>query len=99
MLDIIADAEMIVGKYLRDHPDIDSRVASKLPASFTQSWVRVTQLDASNHPDSPVEHLISYFFQLDCYAGTSNDVGFNAQQQASELSRRVRAALHALPQQ
>jgi len=94
----IPDAEQIVGQYLRTSPDVmamDARVASKLPTSFVKPWVRITQLDATNVTNGPVEHLVNYYLQLDCYAGEGTQT---PQLQASDLSRTVRALLHALPQ-
>jgi hypothetical protein len=94
----IPDAEQIVGKLLREHPDvmaINARVASRLPTSFKTPWVRVTQLDAINVTNGPVEYLIEFFLQFDCYAGEGNQ---NPQLEASSLSRIVRAVLHGMPQ-
>lgn len=92
----IPDAERIVGDYLRGHPDVmalDARVSSRLPTSFTRPWVRLTQLDATNVTGGPVEHLVLYYLQLDCYAG---ETASNPQLEASDLSRAVRAVLFAL---
>ena len=88
---MIPDGEKIVSGYLRTHADIealDTRIVGKTPSDTSQSWVRLTQLDAGNSPKSSVEHLIAYFFQLDCYAG-----GDGGQPEASLLARTVRAAL------
>ena len=90
----ILDLERVTGNYLRAHPDVtalDARVSGQLPATFTRPWVRVTQIDALNATDNlRVEHLVSYLLQYDCYAGAETD---NAQAQASQLGRTVRAAL------
>jgi hypothetical protein len=98
-LAIIPDAPAIVSGVLRNHPDVmalDARVAGKLPASFTKPWVRVTQLDATNVTGGAPEHLINFYLQFDCYAGSDTD---QAQSEASRLGRTIRAVLHSLPDQ
>lgn len=98
-LALIPDAPAIIGSQLREHPAVmalDARVAGKLPASFTKPWVKITQLDATNVTGGQPEHLISYYLQFDCYAGSAAD---NAQEQASQLGRTIRAVLHDLTEQ
>lgn len=90
---MIPDAEMVLGDYLRTHPDVEAleaRVAGKTPTTFTLPWVRVTQLDAIDKTGN--EHLIDFLVQFDCYAGSVED---GAQGEASLLRRTVRAALKA----
>lgn len=94
-MDVLPDVELIVGKYLRSHPDISVKVGSRLPANFADAWVKFTQLNATNHPTSPVEHLVIYDMQFDCYGSS----GSNSQTEASALARAVRAALVDLPNQ
>lgn len=92
---LIPDAEKIVSRYLRVHPDVSTlgaRIVGKSPDRRDTPWVRITQLDASNEPRSRVEHLISFLLQFDCYAGRDG-----GQPEASMLARTVRAALHAMP--
>jgi hypothetical protein len=98
-LALIPDAPAIIGNRLREHPAVmalDVRVAGKLPASFTKPWVKITQLDATNVTGGQPEHLISFYLQFDCYAGSTAD---NAQAQASLLGRTIRAVLHDLTEQ
>ena len=97
-VEVIPDAEQIVIQHLREHPDVvatNARVSSKTPTTFKSPWVRVTQLDAANVTNSPVEHLVNYFLQFDCYAGEGTQ---NPQLEASQISRIVRSVLHAMPQ-
>lgn len=96
---LIPDAPGIIGALLRQHPEVmalDARVAGKLPASFTKPWVKVTQLDATNVTGGQPEHLINFYLQFDCYAGSTAD---NAQAEASRLGRTIRAVLHNLTEQ
>jgi hypothetical protein len=99
VLTVIPDGPAIVGAQVRKHPDVvalDARVAAKLPASFTKPWVKITQLDATNVTGGQPEHLINFYLQFDCYAGSNAD---NAQEDASLLARTVRAVLHNLTEQ
>lgn len=96
---MIPDAERIVSDYLRSHAAVaalDTRVVSKTPGDdaggTAQSWVRVTQLDAQNSPQSRPEHLIDYLLQIDSYAGKDG-----GKPEASLLNRTVRAALDDMP--
>ena len=50
-------------------------------------------LDARNATNGPVEHLVNYLIQADCYAGMEPQ---GAQGEASSLSFAVRAALQNL---
>lgn len=98
-LALIPDAPAIIGVRLREHPaviQLGARVAGQIPKSFTQPWVKVTQLDALNVTGGRPEHLISFLLQFDCYAGSAAD---NAQEQASLLGRTIRAVLHDLADQ
>jgi len=90
---VIPDAEKVVGTYLRSHADIvalAARVVGKTPASTEAPWIRLTQLDARNERTEH-EHLIAYFLQLDCYAGSAG-----GQPEASTLARTTREALHEM---
>jgi hypothetical protein len=90
----ILDMERITGDYLRSDADVSAlgaRVSGQLPKTFTNPWIRVTQLDAANATANlRVEHLVSYLMQFDVYAG---EEATNAQAQASQLARTMRAAL------
>lgn len=95
-LQVIPDAEAILGDYLRDHADIqalDARVAGRTPSSQTLPWVRVTQLDATDVTD--VEHLLDHLLQFECYAGKDAMDNFVGQAEASLLGRTVRAVLRS----
>jgi hypothetical protein len=98
-LTLIPDGPAIVGKQLREHPDVmalGARVAGQIPKSFTKPWVKITQLDATNVTGGQPEHLINFYLQCDCYAGSEAN---NAQAQASLLGRTIRAVLHDLTEQ
>ena len=90
--EVILDAEALVGGWLRDA--VDARVAGRTPDSLTQSWVRVTQLDARSLGD--LEHWVDYTVQLDCYAGSDAMRAFDGQATASLLAREARQALKSL---
>jgi hypothetical protein len=92
---VIPDMEKVVSDYLRADPNVQavaSRIVGKTPATTTEPWVRVTQLDAANDPTSRVEHLIAYLMQFDCYAGSEG-----GQPEANLLGRIVRASLILMP--
>lgn len=95
---MIADAEKIVGAFLREHADVvalDANVAGRTPSSITKPWIRVTQLDAADAP-SGHDHLVDYLLQLDCYAGQEAMKDHTGQAAASTLARTARAALKEL---
>lgn len=96
---MILDAVAIVGSYLRDASAVSAivgkRVSHKSPGEgdFDEPWVRITQIDARNETGTrQVEHLVSYYLQIDCYAGADNRFA-----EASDLNAAVRAALVELP--
>jgi hypothetical protein len=91
------DSEGIIGHYLRTHPDVKAlkaRVLGQTPGKTdtTEPWVQVTLLDPQNVTgNSRVEQLVSYYLQLDCYAGGGEKVNTSAA--AFELADAVRSAL------
>jgi hypothetical protein len=89
---MILNAEAIVGSYLREHPDliaIEARVLGSAPKKTGKPWVRTTLLDPENVTGTnQVEHLVAYYMQLDCYAGSEG-----GQPAAFRLAKAVRAAL------
>lgn len=98
-LQVIPDAEALIGAWLRDHPDItalDARVAGRTPDTLTRPWVRVTQLDATPINRSALDYAIDFTIQLDCYAGSDAMSVFNGQAEASLLARTARAVLKAI---
>jgi Protein of unknown function (DUF3168) len=94
----IPDSEKIVGDYLRTHAAVvatGARITGRTPEDRATPWVRLTQLDASNQVELPVDRLITYLIQLDCYAGAAGLDG-SQQKQASLVARTVRDALDDL---
>ena len=85
---MILDIERIVNDYLRGHPDVDARVRSNPPETTVDAWVQTRLLAAEEAGNAPVEHLVAYLLQLDCYAGRDG-----GQPEANDLARAVRAAL------
>lgn len=95
----IPDGEKIVGTFLRGHEDVvalGTRIVGETPSSVEDSWVRLTQLDAPSDPRSSVDHLVAFYFQIDCYA---SHVGISGSQQreVALLASTVRAVLMAMP--
>lgn len=91
---MIPDAEVILGRYLREHPAVKAlkaRVVTKPPSETRLPWVRVIQHDAPSVGNSRTDHLIEWFGTFDCFAGQDGDEGT-----ASVLVRTVRAALNEL---
>ena len=94
----LLDMGSIVCDYLRELPAIRAfvgdRVATRSPADFEEQWIRVTPLDPENATgNTRVEWLVSYYLQIDCYAGALN----RFHEEAFDLARAVRVALTALP--
>ncbi len=88
---MIPDGELIIGRYLREHPDIralGARVVGKTPDDPSKPWIKLTQIDAPTVGNSRSEHLIAWMGQFDCYAGKEG-----GQAEASELTRKARALL------
>lgn len=96
-IDLGPDVERIVMTHLREHDDVAAivgrRVVVQTPSSTDTPWIRVEQLDAPSDARSPVDHLVGYLLQFDCYAG-----GDGGRPEATLLGRTVRAVLSAMPQ-
>jgi hypothetical protein len=93
----LLDMSAIVCDYLREQAAVQAlvgdRVATRSPDDFEKPWVRVTMLDPQNATgNSQVEWLVSYYLQIDCYAGAPNLF----HEEAFDLARAVRVALTAL---
>jgi hypothetical protein len=95
-------AQKILSDWLREHQDvraITTRVVSKPPDDRHTPWVQVRQLDGPNATPLPVEHLIAFLMQFDCYAGEANGVpagtpgSTGGEPEAILLGRTVRAVL------
>lgn len=97
LLAVIPDAEVLVGAWLRTHPDItalDARVAPRTPDSTSKPWIRVTVIDDGDRIGG-LDHLIEYMVQLDCYAGNEAMAAHTAQAEVSLLYRTARAVLRS----
>ncbi len=93
----ILDMVAIVVDYLGSQKSVSDlvgdRISHKTPETLDKPWVRITQLDARNETGTrEVEHLVSYYLQLDFYAGKANRYA-----EAVDPSRATRAALVDLP--
>lgn len=84
----IPNAEAVVTAYLKD--EMGERIVGKTPSDRSTPWVRVTLLNAPSDAKSPVDHLIAFLIQFECYAGKEED---GAQGEASALVLSVRSAL------
>jgi hypothetical protein len=92
---LIVDGEKLVSNYLRHRTDVtalQTRIVGKTPNDTDRSWVRVTQLDAAQGQQDIADHLVEFYFQLDCFAGREG-----GQPEASLLARTIRAALTEIP--
>jgi hypothetical protein len=94
---LLLNVEPLVGGYLKDISGVkalEARVVSKTPGTTEKAWVRVTLLDPRNKTRTRrVEHIVSYYLQLDCYAG--NEGG---RDEAFRLAAAVRAGLVDMPE-
>lgn len=89
----LLNAVAIIAEYLRAQPPVadlvGDRIGHKTPETLDKPWVRITLLDPRNETGSrEVEHLVSYYLQIDCYAGREN-----LYKEAFDLATAVRAAL------
>jgi hypothetical protein len=89
---LIPYGQKILSDYLRD--EVATRVVSTPPDGDKRgtSWVMVTQLAAPQDPTSRHDHLVEFYFQIDCYAGATGGLP-----EALTLGRTVRAALVTMP--
>jgi hypothetical protein len=93
---VIPDIEKLLGAYLRNYDalaDLGVRVIGTPGPGFdfdTAPWIRLTVLDAPS--DSPADHHIGFYCQLDCYASKAGISG-SQQKEASLVARTVREAL------
>jgi hypothetical protein len=94
---LLLNVEPLIGGYLKEVPGVkalEARVVSKTPGTTDKPWVRITLLDSPNETGTrQAEHLMAYYLQLDCYAGTSG-----GREEAFAVVRAVRAALVDLPE-
>lgn len=93
----ILDMVAIVVDYLGSQEAVSDlagdRIGHKTPETLDKPWVRITQLDARNETGTrEVEHLVSYYLQMDFYAGKANRYA-----EAVDLSIAARAELVDLP--
>lgn len=98
-LPILPNVEAIIGKHLREHPDVAAlgvNVAGETPKKTTKPWVRVTLLNAADSPASGIEWLINSWLQLDCYAGKQATDDFDGQAEAHLVKATCRAVLKAM---
>lgn len=84
----IPNGEAVVTAYLKDKTG--ERIVGKTPSDRSTPWVRVTLLNAPSDAKSPVDHLIAFLIQFECYAGSEENGG---QGEASALVFAIRAAL------
>lgn len=95
---MILNAEALIGKYLRELPALKAlkvRVLGETPPEADQEkpWIRLTLIDPQNATGiNRVERLVSYYLQLDCYAGATG-----GQSEAFAVATAARSALVGLP--
>lgn len=87
--------EKILVDYLGEQEavtDIAEEIATKTPGELDQPWLRISLLADPRAGRSSADHLIAFYVQIDCYAGTAA-----GQSTASTLARTVRAAVGGMP--
>lgn len=84
------NGDKVVADYLREVDGVP-RVVVRTPDNQSTAWVRLTRLAAPSETE-PIDHLIRFMFQLDCYAGKAG--GYP---EAQSLASTVRDALKAMP--
>lgn len=97
----LPNAEKLIADYLREL-DAVPRVVNKTPQDQSTGWVRLTKLSAPSQTE-PLDWLIRYMIQLDCYAGAGTPEEPDAlgntggRPEATELASVVRAAMKEMP--
>lgn len=91
---MIPDGEAVLSDYLRDSLD-DIPVVDETPDDRRDPWVRITQLDAPEDPVTGVDHLVEFWFQVECCSGTEGEPQ-ETHGRATDLARDVRAALEEI---
>lgn len=89
----ILDMVAIVRSYLLEQPAVTDivgeQISHKTPELLHDPWIRITLIDPRNETGTnEVEWMVSYYMQIDCYAGESNRAT-----EAFDLCKEVRAAL------
>ena len=83
---MIADAEKIIGAYLRT--ETAQRVVGTTPSSIEDPWIRLTLIDDESVDGGVVNHSMANYFQIDCFAGRNG-----TQATARSLAVQVRNLL------
>jgi hypothetical protein len=83
---VIPDGERILGDYLREHPGVGVRIRTTPPKDTTPPWVMLVEQDGPQGDEA--DHLVPFYFQLDCYAGLNEGM--------PEVKAAVRAVREAL---
>lgn len=99
MITLAPNIEALVGKWLREHPDISdlgAHVGGEIPSSRLGPWVRVTLLGAPTDPVSGLPYFVESFLQLDCFAGKRATDDREGQMEAWRVKATARAVLEAM---
>lgn len=95
-LTLAPNIEALVGKWLREHPNIvtlGATVSGGTPSTLMAPWVRVTLLAANDNATAKREYLIDHMLQLDCYAGKTASDAHTGQAEAFMVKQTARAIL------
>lgn len=98
-LKLLPEMEVLLAGWLREHAALvalDARVAIRRPSTMSRPWIYVQQLNATDYPRARREHLVTYLFQLDVYAGQDAITDHTGWQTAKTVSRTTRGVLHSL---
>jgi hypothetical protein len=80
----VIDIEALLTTYLK--AETGERIVGETPTSTGSPWVKITLIDTDDRTQ-PTDHLLRYFVQLDCYAGSNGPAG---QGEAQGIASTVR---------
>lgn len=86
----IPNGSKVLAEYLRSVEGMP-RIVNKTPADQTDPWVRIAKLGSPSETE-PVDHLIRFMFQVDCFSGKSG-----GRPEAVQLASDVRSAIKNMP--
>lgn len=86
----IPNGSKVLADYLRAQEGLP-RIVNKTPEDQTDPWVRISKLGGTSETE-PVDHLIRFMFQVDCFSGKSG-----LRSEAAQIGIDVRSAIKNMP--
>jgi hypothetical protein len=92
---VIPDGQKIVSDYLRGHSllsALDLRIVGHPPENTDDPWVFVLETAAPERPNLRGDHVVDFWFDLNCYAGVDGGLP-----EVVYIKRAVREAINQMP--